>query len=328
MLLDSLLDSNHWMGSYISQENRFALFRIAVPSFIFHEFIWLCANTPYVLIERYQLFQSYKIQKSHKNNFEEMKQMFFSMIKEQFFFVLPIVIFVSSMLKNKIAIEWDLFPEWKTLCLQLMFCAVCHDIVFYVIHRLLHTKWLYGKIHKIHHENTAPFALSSEHAHPAEFFFGFLIPFIVSFVILLHYLDKVHLYMIWISFSTEVIRSVEGHSGYCMPWHIDYYRIFSWYNGGSIHHDLHHSGFNYNFGPRWLDLVLFTDEISYRKQKEAERKKLATSTQNGIHHDPKNNVNDQMESPQKRSFESPTSPNGTLRERVHTFSFPSQLTPS
>eukprot|EP01125_Pyxidicula_operculata_P004723 TRINITY_DN1765_c0_g1_i2.p2 TRINITY_DN1765_c0_g1~~TRINITY_DN1765_c0_g1_i2.p2 ORF type:complete len:103 (+),score=1.25 TRINITY_DN1765_c0_g1_i2:735-1043(+) len=90
-------------------------------------------------------------------------------------------------------------------------------------------------------------------------------------------LCKIHIYVLFVSIWISRWRSVEGHSGYRLPWHIDniwwYANLFaltidsyrlSW-NGGSNWHDLHHTGFNYNFGEKWIDLIFGTDYQSYKK---------------------------------------------------------------
>lgn len=43
-----------------------------------------------------------------------------------------------------------------------------HEVHFYVIHRALHTEWLYKKIHSVHHNSVNPSPWSSLSMHPVE----------------------------------------------------------------------------------------------------------------------------------------------------------------
>jgi sterol desaturase/sphingolipid hydroxylase (fatty acid hydroxylase superfamily) len=65
---------------------------------------------------------------------------------------------------------------------------------------------------------------------------------------------------------------VEGHCGYSLPWHIDYYSWLS-FNGGAAWHDAHHKGFNYNFGEKWLDILFGTDIHTYQGRMEQQQRK-------------------------------------------------------
>jgi len=40
-------------------------------------------------------------------------------------------------------------PSWPIVALQLIASLVIYDIVFFAIHRLLHTPYLYGRVHKV-----------------------------------------------------------------------------------------------------------------------------------------------------------------------------------
>ncbi len=45
------------------------------------------------------------------------------------------------------------------------------DVIFFTLHRLAHTKWLYRHVHRIHHEFESPVPESSLYAHPIEHLF-------------------------------------------------------------------------------------------------------------------------------------------------------------
>jgi methylsterol monooxygenase len=51
---------------------------------------------------------------------------------------------------------------------QIALFFVLEDAWHYVSHRILHNRYLYKHIHKLHHEFSAPFGLAAEYAHPIE----------------------------------------------------------------------------------------------------------------------------------------------------------------
>lgn len=47
----------------------------------------------------------------------------------------------------------DKLPSISVFFASVIFCSMFEDLTFYVTHRILHLRWLYPSIHKIHHEN-------------------------------------------------------------------------------------------------------------------------------------------------------------------------------
>ena len=118
---------------------------------------------------------------------------------------------------------------------------------------------LLSQIHKVHHEFTAPFSLTSEYAHWAELVFGFAAPMLAGFAalgVVLNY--RVHVVFMWLNLLWVQLMSSDGHSGYYLPWQHTYWPPFSFVNGGAPHHDLHHELFNCNYGGLWIDRLMGT----------------------------------------------------------------------
>jgi sterol desaturase/sphingolipid hydroxylase (fatty acid hydroxylase superfamily) len=75
---------------------------------------------------------------------------------------------------------------------------IVEDFFFHVTHRILHIKWIYPHIHKLHHKYIDPIGIASEYTHPVEFAFGNMFPTGMPALLLG---DKMHFFtfIIWIS---------------------------------------------------------------------------------------------------------------------------------
>jgi methylsterol monooxygenase len=117
-----------------------------------------------------------------------------------------------------------------------------NEVNFYYSHRLLHHPRLYAKIHKKHHEYTAPFGLMALYSHPVEHLISNLWAFLGVMPLL-----RFHGYFAYCWVAAAIMGTQTHHCGYRFPWiaEFDHQPDF---------HDLHHQLFNCNFGnTTWLD---------------------------------------------------------------------------
>jgi methylsterol monooxygenase len=98
-----------------------------------------------------------------------------------------------------------------------IFFLFMEDFYQYFAHRLLHYGILYKKIHKLHHEFSAPFGIAAQYAHPAEtlilglgFFLG---PFLW-----VYYFADLHVITMAVWLAIRLLQVVDSHSGYDFPW--------------------------------------------------------------------------------------------------------------
>ncbi|BBH03221.1 sterol-4alpha-methyl oxidase 1-1 [Prunus dulcis] len=115
----------------------------------------------------------------------------------------------NSVYKQIIGIRTGLpLPSgWEMLC-QLLVYFLVEDYTNYWIHRFLHNKWGYEKIHRVHHEYTAPIGFAAPYAHWAEILIlgipSFLGPAMVPG----------HMVTFWSWIALRQVEAIETHSGY------------------------------------------------------------------------------------------------------------------
>ena len=99
-------------------------------------------------------------------------------------------------------------PSLGEMAAQLLVYFLVEDYLNYWIHRLLHGEWGYQKIHRVHHEFTAPIGFAAPYAHWAEV----LILGIPSFVG--PAIAPGHTITFWLWIVLRQVEAIDTHSGY------------------------------------------------------------------------------------------------------------------
>lgn len=147
------------------------------------------------------------------------------------------------------------YPSFVTIVLSLLFCAAVNETGFYWAHRLLHSKALYARFHKHHHEFKVTNGLAAEYATPVEHLLSNLIPTLAGPLLL-----GSHALVLGLWLALRMWESLEGHSGYVFAW--SPLNVLEISEKHAFHHMANKGNFG-SFGGFW-DMVMHTDEAYLR----------------------------------------------------------------
>lgn len=239
------------------------------------------AGIPFLIF--YKLFKVYFLKNKIQNRWAKQKH-FRNEIKNSLISSFVMVLFILLILNtnaidhSRFYFEINEFPIWYWP-LSILFALLVHDTYFYWAHRLMHFPFLYKRFHLVHHKsvNPSPFASFSFHFLEAIVEGAAIIP--IVFLVPMHY-SSIILFSI-LSFSVNVY----GHLGFeIAPKWFRKSILFEVINT-SVHHNLHHSKFDGNYGlyTRFWDRVMGTECLDYvekydKIQDQRLKKKLNHST--------------------------------------------------
>ncbi|KAL1960276.1 hypothetical protein VTO42DRAFT_8236 [Malbranchea cinnamomea] len=123
-------------------------------------------------------------------------------------------------------------PSVKEVLIHCAVGVVIRDFLFYYVHRLMHTKFMYKRFHRVHHEFRAPIALAAVYSHTVDHTLQNAMPIYMPMAV-----QRAHFVTLLIFAGVAVFDAAVSHSGYSLP------RLPSVDN-----HDLHHEKGNVNFG--------------------------------------------------------------------------------
>ncbi|XP_006815583.1 fatty acid hydroxylase domain-containing protein 2-like [Saccoglossus kowalevskii] len=148
-------------------------------------------------------------------------------------------------------------PTLPRILFDLIAAIICEEIFFYYSHRLFHHPYIYKRVHKKHHEWTAPIGLVAVYAHPIEHVLCNIIPVFSGSLIF-----GSHLLSVWLWLFVAMWGTTIHHSGYHFPLLLS-----------SEFHDFHHLKFNYCFGLLGVLDYLHGTDVLFRKSKASKRHK-------------------------------------------------------
>lgn len=240
------------------------------------DYILYCHNTlflfifytlfpiPFVILELLgsKKIDKYKLQPKFKNSFSDMMECYKKVMWTFVYAVGPLQILSYPVIKW-IGIRTSLpLPSGTEVFWQLAVYVVVEDYANYWLHRLMHCPWGYEKIHRIHHEYTAPIGFAAPYAHWAEIIVLGLASFLGPLMV------PGHMLTFWLWFILRQLEAIETHCGYEFPWSPSKFIPFY---GGAVYHDYHHyvggkSQSNFASVFTYCDYIYGTDK-GYRYQK-------------------------------------------------------------
>ena len=146
---------------------------------------------------------------------------------------------------------------WLVLSLPLM--VLWHDFYFYWTHRLLHTRWLFHRVHGVHHRSRNPSPWAAFSFHPIEALVNSMVLPLALFAVPLNE-------TVVLAFAIhQILRNTHGHAAIeILP------RGFArhWLGGRFVtttHHHLHHETGRGNYGLwfTWWDRWCGTERADY-----------------------------------------------------------------
>ncbi|XP_078445581.1 very-long-chain aldehyde decarbonylase GL1-10-like isoform X2 [Wolffia australiana] len=149
----------------------------------------------------------YKIQPKSHLPIADFRRCYVEVLKVFFLAVGPLQLLSFPMIKL-VGIRTGLpLPSLGEIFCQLLVYFLVEDYGNYWLHRFLHCKWGYEKIHRVHHEFTAPVGFAAPYAHWTEV----LILGIPSFAG--PAIAPGHMITFWLWIALRQMEAIETHSG-------------------------------------------------------------------------------------------------------------------
>lgn len=163
--------------------------------------------------------------------------------------------------------DWRLY-HWSWMIGSVAVVLLIHETYYYWLHRLMHHPSIYKWVHRTHHESLTTSAWTSFSFHPLESVLQALPVFILIYLLPLH---PVSLIVVFLIMSVTSVINHLNHELY--PAGSSRHWLGRWWIGAT-HHSLHHTQFKYNFGLYFTfwDHWMHTESPDFQKTFESKSK--------------------------------------------------------
>ncbi|KAM4678113.1 fatty acid hydroxylase domain-containing protein 2 [Discoglossus pictus] len=238
--------------------NELALFSLgamAIPSLSF----WLY-NAVLMLTDltgKPQFITKYRIQlgKNSPVDSAKLRHAVITVFLNQILISIPMVLLMYPFMKWRGSPCGMELPTFHWVLLELSIFVLIEEILFYYSHRLFHHPSIYKRIHKQHHEWTAPVGVVSLYAHPLEHIFSNMLPSMVGPMLMGSHVTTI---MLW--FCLALVVTTISHCGYHLP-----------FLPSPEFHDFHHLKFNQCYGVLGVLDRLHGTDLVFKQTKAYER---------------------------------------------------------
>jgi len=169
--------------------------------------------------------------------------------------LVPIIALVIGLNVSFVPSDFEIPGPFEML-LSALTSIYFNEIFFFYGHWMFHAnKFLYAKVHKVHHEFKAPCALAAVYCHPVELVVADFGPLGVGIVLFNH-----NLYFAAVFTTFAVLATQTHHCGFRWPWIAEH-------GAQPDFHDYHHEKFTCNYGNLgFLDAIHGTAAPTRREQ--------------------------------------------------------------
>lgn len=160
-------------------------------------------------------------------------------------------------------LDFQKHPVWFILLFMLI--PLWREFHFYLIHRLIHWKPLYNKVHYLHHYNINPGPWSGLAMHPVEHLLYFS-------VVLIHWIVPSHPLHFLFNSQHTALTPAPSHTGFEG-------KLGRFLSFGSYFHYLHHRLFECNYGETTIPLDKWFGIFEDGSQTQTEKREAASAYQ-------------------------------------------------